>query len=75
MLVECTAFTRFRREIVFGLVRLSVVTVIVFWVGGVILGLVMKVLLIVRILVAAVIIQKRCRGKSRTNGIFNTFEK
>ena len=78
MLVECTAFTRFRREIVFGLVRLSVVTVlglIVFWVGGVILGLVMKVLLIVRILVAAVIIQKRCGGKSRTNGIFNTFEK
>ena len=39
----------------------TVLGLIVFWVGGVILGLVMKVLLIVWILVAAVIIQTRCR--------------
>ena len=39
----------------------TVLGLIVFWVEGVILGLVMKVLLIVWILVAAVIIQMRCR--------------
>ena len=44
-------------------VVVTVLGLIVFWVGGVILGLVMKVLLIVWILVAAVI-QTRCREKS-----------
>ena len=41
----------------------TVLGLIVFWVDGVILGLVMKVLLIVWMIVAAVIIQTRCREK------------
>ena len=46
-------------------VVVTVLGLIVFWVGGVILGLVMKVLLIVWMLVATVIIQIRCREKNK----------
>ena len=48
-------------------VVVAVLGLILFWVEGVILGLVMEVLLIVWMLVAAVIIRTRCRGKWRTN--------